>query len=713
VVRARINELIPGSPSQLAMLGAGPGRVRAKENQHPFVRGPSKREVRLFQAAFVCAFVGVPIFVDVSWPPYFAAAGLSIALTLLIVLAPWDRWPPLLRILPPIMGIGTVALLRVAGGGTTTGISALMLLGVVWVALYDGRRALAITIGAMALALAIPLIVVGSPDYPPIEWRRAAVLIGIAIIIGASIQALVRRVRQRGEEAARGREFLLAVMNSAAEGIVSIDAQGRVEYANPSSCALLGYDLEDLRGAQFHDLVHHTRADGTAYPEQECPIHETMTGGDAQAVDDDLFWRSDGTSFPVSYTSSRIDSRPESDEEDRDDEDARWRETGVVITFTDISERRRIEQIKDELVSVVSHELRTPLTSIRGSLGLIAGGAVGEIPAEAERMIGIAVTNTDRLVRLINEILDLERIESGRVELTRRLCDSGELMEHAAATMAAQAEAEGTRIDVQPFRVPLWADPDRITQTLINLLSNAVKFSPAGEPVLLRAARSGNDVRFDVVDHGRGIPADQLESVFERFGQVDASDSRQKGGTGLGLPIARSIVHQHGGRMWAESTPGEGTTMSFTLPAVASSRTSPDDHDGLLALVIEDDPDIAQVLEALLSTDEMHVWTAPNATEAVRLLGIRRPDLIVLDLSLPDADGRELVGWMRGQPELVNVPLAIYTVKDLTEADREQLQLGPSLHATKGVTDPDEFARLALGLVSARKHATYAREPVA
>ena len=712
MVRAFRSQPITGGPSQLDPLDSEFGRRRRKENQHPFVRGPSKREVRLFQAAFVCAFVGVPIFVDVNWAPYVAALGVSVALTLLIVLAPWDRWPPLLRILPPIMGIVTVALLRAAGGGTTSGISALMLLGVVWVALYDGWRALGITIAAMTVALAVPLIAVGSPDYPPIEWRRAAVLVGIAIIIGASIQTLVRRVRQRGEEAARGREFLLAVMNSAAEGIVSIDVQGRVMYANPSGCELLGYDPSDLRGANFHALVHHTYADGSPYPHDECPIHETMIEGTSRAVEDDLFWRSDGTSFPVSYTSSRIDSWAEPDDNPGGRGDAR-REAGVVVTFTDISERRRIEQVKDELVSVVSHELRTPLTSIRGSLGLIAGGTVGEIPPEAERMIGIAVTNTDRLVRLINEILDLERIESGRVELSRRLCDSGELMEHAAETMAAQAKSEGTRIDVQPFRVPLWADPDRITQTLINLLSNAVKFSPESEPVLLRAARDGNDVRFDVIDHGRGIPADQLESVFERFGQVDASDSRQKGGTGLGLPIARSIVHQHGGRMWAESTPGEGTTMSFTIPAVASSRSSPEDHDGLLALVIEDDPDLAQVLEALLTTDEMRVWTAPNATEAVRLLGIRRPDLIALDLSLPDAVGGELVGWMRGQPELVNVPLAVYTVKDLTEADREQLQLGPSLHATKGVTEPDEFARLALGLVNARKHKEYAGEPVA
>ena len=253
-------------------------------------------------------------------------------------------------------------------------------------ALYDGWRALGITIAAMTVALAVPLIAVGSPDYPPIEWRRAAVLVGIAIIIGASIQTLVRRVRQRGEEAARGREFLLAVMNSAAEGIVSIDVQGRVMYANPSGCELLGYDPSDLRGANFHALVHHTYADGSPYPHDECPIHETMIEGTSRAVEDDLFWRSDGTSFPVSYTSSRIDSWAEPDDNPGGRGDAR-REAGIVVTFSDITERRGIERMKDEFVSVVGHELRTPLTSIRGSLGLMAGGVFGELADQGKRML--------------------------------------------------------------------------------------------------------------------------------------------------------------------------------------------------------------------------------------------------------------------------------------------------------------------------------------
>ena len=674
--------------------------ARGDDTVHPFVRGLSLREVCLLLSAFVTAFVLVPLLVEVDAGSYFAAMAVALGLTVLIVAGRWDRWPAIARILPPVLAIVVVALLRDAGGTGTTGLVSLMLLAVVWVALHDDRRALIATITAMGVALIAPILLVGAPVYPSIEARRAVVLLLIAAGMGVTIQRLVARVRNRAEEAARGREFVLAIMNSAGEGIVSIDAAGRAEYANPAACAMLGYEPDELRGKPFHDTVHHTRADGSRFPHEECPMHQTMATGVEQEAGDELFWRADGTSFHVSFKSSAINNRPDS---------------GVVLTFADISERRRIEEMKDELVSVVSHELRTPLTSIRGSLGLIAGGAVGQIPPEADRMIGIAVTNTDRLVRLINEILDIERIESGRVEMSRRLCDSEDLMLHAAETMATQAEEGGTRIEVEPCSVPLWVDPDRIMQTLMNLLSNAIKFSYPGDPVRLRATRDNGEVRFEVIDKGRGIPADQIERVFERFGQVDATDARVKGGTGLGLPIARSIVHQHGGRMWAESEPGEGTTMAFTLPTVASNpaASEEDGHDGLLALVIEDDTDLAQVLKKQLESEEMQVWVASGAAEAVQMLGTRRPDLITLDLSLPDANGSELVRWMRGQPELVDVPLAIYTVHDLTDADRQQLQLGPSLHATKTITSTEEFTRAAKQLIGEDQRTLVAAEPVA
>ncbi len=181
-------------------------------------------------------------------------------------------------------------------------------------------------------------------------------------------------------------------------------------------------------------------------------------------------------------------------------------------------------------------------------------------------MLDIAVQNTDRLVRLINDILDIERIESGEVSMVRRSTSAAALMTQAREVMETLADDAGVTLSVDPVTAELWADPDRIMQTLTNLLSNAIKFSPVGTTVWLRAERRGEELFVSVADQGRGIPADRLDAIFERFQQVDSSDSRDKGGTGLGLPICRSIVHQHGGDIWVESTLGEGSTFFFTLP---------------------------------------------------------------------------------------------------------------------------------------------------
>ncbi|MBI3799968.1 MAG: PAS domain S-box protein, partial [Deltaproteobacteria bacterium] len=240
--------------------------------------------------------------------------------------------------------------------------------------------------------------------------------------------------------------------------------------------------------------------------------------------------------------------------------------TGVIGVAMDITERQAIERMKDEFVSIVSHELRTPLTSIRGALGLLESGLIGALPEKGQRMMEIAVNNTDRLVRLLNDILDIERMQSGKVTMRRQLCDAAGLLTQAVEEMQSMADKAGITLTVAPQPLPLWADPDRIMQTLTNLLSNAIKFSTTGSTVWVSMARQGEEAVFTVRDQGRGIPADKLETVFERFQQVDSSDSRRKGGTGLGLAICRNIVRQHGGQIWAESRLGEGSTFSFTLP---------------------------------------------------------------------------------------------------------------------------------------------------
>ena len=287
--------------------------------------------------------------------------------------------------------------------------------------------------------------------------------------------------------------------------------------------------------------------------------------------------------LPLSSTEAWELEIPRSQEQSRIVEvrtvDLRWEgEAAILASLMDITERKAIEQMKDEFLSVASHELRTPLTSIRGSLGLLATGRLGQLSEKGRRMLDIAVNNANRLSRLIDDILDLERMKSGRVQIVKGDCAAGALLVQAVEAMQSMADQAGVELQVespQPEDLQLWADPDQMLQTLTNLISNGIKFSLPGGRVAL-GAREGDpflrnglgqrEVLLWVRDQGRGIPADKLETIFGRFQQVDASDSREKGGTGLGLAICREIVARHGGRIWAESKPGQGSCFYVALP---------------------------------------------------------------------------------------------------------------------------------------------------
>jgi signal transduction histidine kinase len=238
------------------------------------------------------------------------------------------------------------------------------------------------------------------------------------------------------------------------------------------------------------------------------------------------------------------------------------------------AELRESERVKDEFISVVGHELRTPLTSIRGSLGLLQAGLLGELSGDAAEMVDLAVANTDRLVRLINDVLDIERMDAGRMTLEVVPVKVSELVRQAAqiVQMTATQAKVTLAVEVEDDLV-VSVDPDRVIQVLVNLLGNAVKFSDRWSVVTVTAVCDRVQALFAINDTGRGIPVGLQETIFERFRQVDASDARDKGGSGLGLPIARGIVEHHGGRMWVRSTLGGGSTFSFTLP-LASGRAS-------------------------------------------------------------------------------------------------------------------------------------------
>ncbi len=355
-------------------------------------------------------------------------------------------------------------------------------------------------------------------------------------------------LRQAADENLR----LARAVNSASEGVVITDATQRdhpIIYTNPAFLRITGYQFDEVVG-------------------RNCRFLQGLDT-DPQAIAQIRKAIAERNELKITLLNYRQDGQPF------------WNELKIAPVFSDegnllyfigiqadITDRRAVERMKDEFISVVSHELRTPLTSIRGALGLLASGLLNTQPERGQRMLEIAVTNTDRLVRLVNDILDIERIESGKVTMTKETCDAANLMLQAADAMRAMAEKAGVTFSVSPVLAWLRVDPDKIIQTLTNLLSNAIKFSTEGSTVWLTAEHRGEQMLFQVKDQGRGIPADKLETIFGRFQQIDASDSRKKGGTGLGLAICRSIVQQHGGRIWAESTLGEGSTFCFTLPVL-------------------------------------------------------------------------------------------------------------------------------------------------
>ena len=535
----------------------------------------------------------------------------------------------------------------------------------------------------------------------------------------------------------------------------------------------------------------------------------------------------------------------------------------------ELTQRSALDSLKDEFVSTVSHELRTPLTSIRGALGLLSSGVFGNLDAKSKNLLRIALTNTDRLIRLINDLLDLERMDSGVAILQMKRCSLNEMVGQATETMTALADAGHVKLVVAPTAKSILpsiyfdADPDRILQVLTNLLSNAIKFSPTGSSVTIEVETPPDELIFRIVDQGRGIPEDQLESIFERFKQVPHPDAKAIGGTGLGLAICRSIIQQHGGSVWAKRNVARGATICVRLPRqqrthdaatsspspspelgtsltgeaqmsgqpkphvaassgcqillcddnntsravlvmqlrasghlvheastsaaaievtrrlsgqspngspiqaivlsmhmaemknwdflkqmmrnpateqipiaclnVAAALDSPLDRqngqprngahsisvpvhdDHLLAdlgraldsergpgriLLVEDDLDLANaVLSGFVGTNVL-VEHAATLHRARLLCQERRPDLIMLDLAIPDGDGLALIRWMRTRPELRTLPLVVYSGREAGSEDEHALRLGPTRLLSRASVPQRDLDQLVLALTS-------------
>lgn len=356
-----------------------------------------------------------------------------------------------------------------------------------------------------------------------------------------------------------------AIFDSTDYAIISVNSSGQVTMFNDGAQRMLGYSAGEMRTqeqlAVLHDPLELQARAASLSQELERPIRVGPELFIARARDgkrDETEWtyiRKDGTRLPVMLAISAV-----------------WDEhhqlSGFVGIAHDLSERKKMEQLKNEFIATLSHELRTPLTSIRGSLGLLAGGAAGEIPAAARTLLDIANKNCDRLVRLINDILDVEKIESGSMRFEYVVQPMLPLVEQAVAATNSYASQFSVSFDLRSEVGEMYVsvDADRLAQVMINLLSNASKFAPSGDVVEVRLKRMGEHARLSVIDHGIGIPAEFHDRIFQKFAQADATDSRKKGGTGLGLNISKAIIEKLGGSIDFTSVPGIATEFYFDLP---------------------------------------------------------------------------------------------------------------------------------------------------
>ena len=348
-------------------------------------------------------------------------------------------------------------------------------------------------------------------------------------------------------------KFQLAV-ESCPSGMVLVDRFGDIVLVNSEIERLFGYRRDELLGQKIEILIpENWRQQHTLYRDGFAHQARTRLMGARR----DLFGRhKDGTEIPVEVGLNPIQTR----------------EGPLILSaIIDISERKRAERLKDEFVSTVSHELRTPLTSIAASLGLLAGPWHAAMPDTAKRLVTLANSNSARLVRLVNDILDFEKIESGKSVFDLKRVKLRGVVEQTIEASKALADSCGVTVRLQQSdNFEVYADADRLTQVITNLLSNAIKFSPRETEVAIAVERRGDHIRTTVRDHGSGVPEAFKPHLFEKFAQADASDAREKGGTGLGLNIVKQIVQRLCGDVGYAAAPDGGAAFYFDLRLAAS-----------------------------------------------------------------------------------------------------------------------------------------------
>jgi PAS domain S-box-containing protein len=485
-------------------------------------------------------------------------------------------------------------------------------------------------------------------------------------------------VREQTERALRDtEERTRLVLDSTAEAIFGVDLQNRCIFCNQATLRLLqATDVSELLRRNMHEVLHHTRADGTPYPFTDCPIAAALRAGEPCHRDDEIFWRADGSSFPAEYWSHPVQ---------RD-----GRTVGAVVTFIDITSRRAAQKIlenakeaaesasraKSEFLANMSHEIRTPMNGIIGMTELALETTLTE---EQREYLSMVKTSADALLVVINDILDFSKIEAGKLELDTAVFNLRDLLEETARAFGVTASNKGLELvcDIHS-NVPeiVSGDAARLRQVLVNLLGNALKFTDRGEVVLQAEVQRFHDrsvdLHFAVRDTGIGIVKEKQGHIFEAFVQADGSSTRKYGGTGLGLTISNRLVSVMGGRIWIESEPGQGSTFHFTAkfelttvspsPAGRIVRTLA----GIPVLVVDDNPTNRRILEMTLQQWGMKPFLVSSGWSA--LAELRRAQesgnpipLILLDAQMPQLDGFATAAKIKGDTSLSAATIMMLT----------------------------------------------------
>jgi PAS domain S-box-containing protein len=489
-----------------------------------------------------------------------------------------------------------------------------------------------------------------------------------------AMQVVFRDITERKrmeEELKASEERYRDLFENANDGIYILDRAGRIVSFNRKAEEITGYTLEEVRGQSYTLFL-------PPGPERKKARRAFLKNMRGQPDKTELtIIRKDGREVILELSTRPI-----------------WQGgqiVGIQGIGRDITERKELERLKSDFISTVSHELRTPLTSIKGYVDLVLAGDVGPLTPEQKEFLTIVSQNTTRLTELINDLLEIERLESGRIEFEFAELDLAEVLENVARSLHVNAEQKGLEFLTEiPSGLKVRGDRDRLTQVFLNLLSNAIKYTPAGT-VELRAHQEDDAVVVEVRDTGIGLSESDLQKLFQKFFRSDNPYVRKVGGTGLGLSIAKAIVERHGGTITVTSQLGQGSTFTVRLPALARPERP-------LVLVIEDEVAIARLIAKYIEKMGYRAVTAYSAREgfdqAVRL----KPDLITLDVLMPDLDGFALIQQLKAHPETAHIPVIFLSIVQ----DRQQgLRLGASAFLTKPI-DERKFYETVQALLEPR-----------